>query len=303
MRCDNSRMPLYSMSTRRSQRLRASCQIPETACRHSFQTQNLLLTMTRAKASTSTQPSVRQHFFDNHACVSPTPRESRISLSSHATASALSAHKETQARARAPSNNLGTNPFLDSVFLEYLQPEDITYLCSKGSFSIPEREYAETFIEEYFKRIHPIVPVLEEVKLCNAFNHATDRTISLFVFQALLFASCPVSSGDPSGGARRLTDRISVRAPGNFTSMRLQRQAGRAEAAIHSSHGELTWIVAYREIKGILSVLKVVVRSGGRDKAVCKNAGCPSAYPSHIGRSTPSRQPVVDPSHRERHVD
>lgn len=89
--------------------------------------------------------------------------------------------------------NLYQFPFLVSDSFEQLQPEDIAYLGSNGSFTLPERRFTTVFIEQYFKKIHPVVPVLEEVQLWKSFQSDSEQTISLFVFQALLFASCPVS--------------------------------------------------------------------------------------------------------------
>lgn len=88
---------------------------------------------------------------------------------------------------------LDANPFLMLDGLKHLGPEDFAFLGSKGSLSVPDREYTREFITQYFIRIHPILPILHEVKFWRAFEEDNREKISLFVFQALLFASCPVS--------------------------------------------------------------------------------------------------------------
>ncbi len=93
----------------------------------------------------------------------------------------------------ASSSCLDDNPFLLSDGLKHLAPEDFAFLGSKGSLSVPDRAYTREFITQYFIRIHPILPVLDEVKFWRAFEGGSSEKISLFVFQSLLFASCPVS--------------------------------------------------------------------------------------------------------------
>lgn len=94
----------------------------------------------------------------------------------------------------ASSYYLDAYPFLLSDGLKHLAPEDLAFLGSKGSLSVPDRAYTREFITQYFIRIHPILPVLDEVKFWRAFEGDSTEKISLFAFQALLFASCPVST-------------------------------------------------------------------------------------------------------------
>lgn len=97
----------------------------------------------------------------------------------------------------ANSFHLGDYPFFLSDRLSSLEPEDLTFLSSKGSLSIPSRAYTKEFVTQYFVRIHPILPVLDEIQFWNAFEGNSTEKVSLFVFQALLFASCPVSAYIP----------------------------------------------------------------------------------------------------------
>lgn len=93
--------------------------------------------------------------------------------------------------------HLGDYTFLLSDRLLSLAPEDLTFLSSKGSLSIPDRTYTKEFVTQYFLRIHPILPVLDEIQVWDAFEGNSTEKVSLFVFQALLFASCPVSNQIP----------------------------------------------------------------------------------------------------------
>jgi hypothetical protein len=97
----------------------------------------------------------------------------------------------------ANSFRLGDYPFLLSDRLSSLAPEDLAFLSSKGSLTIPDRAYTKEFVTQYFLRIHPILPVLDEIQVWNAFEGNSTEKVSLFVFQALLFASCPVSNQIP----------------------------------------------------------------------------------------------------------
>jgi hypothetical protein len=92
------------------------------------------------------------------------------------------------------SSHLEDYPFLWSDGLTSLAPEDLPFLGSKGSLSIPDRADAKEFVIQYFLRIHPILPVLDEIQFWRAFEGDGTEKVSLFVFQALLFASCPAST-------------------------------------------------------------------------------------------------------------
>jgi hypothetical protein len=74
-----------------------------------------------------------------------------------------------------------------------LSSEDKAFLFAKGSLSLPSRELATYFVEKFFQRIHPVAPVIDEAQFWRIWDGKCEEKFSLFVFQALLFASCPVS--------------------------------------------------------------------------------------------------------------
>ncbi|KAJ5654693.1 Transcription factor [Penicillium lividum] len=84
--------------------------------------------------------------------------------------------------------DLDKHGFLYTDDLKCLPSEDIQYLSLKKSLSIPAS--TQVFVESYFKKIHPMLPVLDEMQFWRAFGDHTEK-ISIFVFQALMFASAP----------------------------------------------------------------------------------------------------------------
>ncbi|KAJ6005224.1 Transcription factor, partial [Penicillium sp. IBT 35674x] len=84
--------------------------------------------------------------------------------------------------------------FLCTQNLKCLPSEDINYLSIKGSLNIPSHHTTRELVEDYFKRIHPMLPVLDEAQFWRAFRGDPAEKISLFVFQALIFAISPFMS-------------------------------------------------------------------------------------------------------------
>ncbi|RAQ73039.1 hypothetical protein COH20_007456 [Aspergillus flavus] len=82
-------------------------------------------------------------------------------------------------------------PFLTLNGLAILPQEDVTYLASKGSLSVPDWSTINEFARQYFLQIHPCLPVLDEAGFWRISADSASHTISLFVLQALLFSSCP----------------------------------------------------------------------------------------------------------------
>lgn len=74
--------------------------------------------------------------------------------------------------------------------------DDVAFLSSKGALAVPERGLMNEFIRQYFLQIHPSIPVLDEAQVWEIYEQRDMEThagqISLYLFQALLFASCPV---------------------------------------------------------------------------------------------------------------
>ncbi|KAF4464081.1 cutinase transcription factor 1 beta [Fusarium albosuccineum] len=84
-------------------------------------------------------------------------------------------------------------PFLD-LDISALSPGDVQYLETQGCFRVPTRQALDEFVREYFLHVHPGLPLLDESMFWDMYSgHAQPQgqsNLSLFVFQAMLFASC-----------------------------------------------------------------------------------------------------------------
>ncbi|KAJ0422953.1 hypothetical protein BJY00DRAFT_310554 [Aspergillus carlsbadensis] len=88
-------------------------------------------------------------------------------------------------------------PFLELRGMTTLDREDIAFLSSKGCLSIPEESVLDEFVRQYFLHIHPTSPVIDEAEFWRVYrNPAAGKKISLFVFQAILFAGSPYVSAE-----------------------------------------------------------------------------------------------------------
>lgn len=95
---------------------------------------------------------------------------------------------------------LEEHPFLDTETIRALPYKDVEVLRQKGSLVVPDRETSMEFIDQYFRRIHPSVPMLDEAQFMRVFDRDSTQKLSLFVFQAVLFAASPISNHVTSYG-------------------------------------------------------------------------------------------------------
>jgi hypothetical protein len=89
--------------------------------------------------------------------------------------------------------------FLELKDLPELPAEDVKYLEMKGSLHVPTGAILGEFVRQYFLHVHPCLPVINEADFWNLYKNRVDHsgrpcTISLFTFQAMLFASAAVCS-------------------------------------------------------------------------------------------------------------
>ncbi|KAF5681399.1 cutinase transcription factor 1 beta [Fusarium denticulatum] len=84
-------------------------------------------------------------------------------------------------------------PFL-TVDMSGLEPDDVYYLESRNCLSVPTPDALDDFIREYFLHVHPGLPLLDEAQFWAVYSGDKEPrgepTISLFLFQAMLFVSC-----------------------------------------------------------------------------------------------------------------
>lgn len=90
-------------------------------------------------------------------------------------------------------------PFIKLDFQSNLPPQDVNFLEQQVCFRVPARLALDEMIREYFLHVHPSLPILDEGKFWEMYTYQRNVNskerpgISLFVFQAMLFASCSVS--------------------------------------------------------------------------------------------------------------
>jgi hypothetical protein len=82
-------------------------------------------------------------------------------------------------------------------------PQDVEFLKSQGSFQIPVAPALDEFARRYFIHVHPHLPMIDESAFWDAFdgtsrNRRPKFSISIFTFQAMLFACCSVSKRQPA---------------------------------------------------------------------------------------------------------
>jgi hypothetical protein len=87
--------------------------------------------------------------------------------------------------------------FIEAESLSHIEPNDFKFLEHKGCFHLPARPILDDFVRQYFLHVHPVLPVLDERVFWELYfpsgRRQALRKIPLFVFRAMLFASCSVS--------------------------------------------------------------------------------------------------------------
>lgn len=89
--------------------------------------------------------------------------------------------------------------FLHLGNLDCLEEKDVEVLEAQGCLRVPTRERLREFLLQYFRHIHPLLPIIHECGFWARFagEHTSEvyaGGISLLLLQAMLFASCHVST-------------------------------------------------------------------------------------------------------------
>lgn len=105
-----------------------------------------------------------------------------------------------------------TYPFLIVSNLAGLCPQDVAFLEAKGAFHVPIKPILDEFIRQYFLHVHPLCPLLHEGEFWSVYRQderaGPAKTISLLLFQAVIFASSSVSPPLPSSSTSSLTSKF-----------------------------------------------------------------------------------------------
>jgi hypothetical protein len=96
-------------------------------------------------------------------------------------------------------------PFVVVSNLTSMPAEDINYLEVKGCLKLPVRKYLDEFLAQYFRYIHPVMPLIDEGLFWEMYGDGNrvmyewDPRISLLVLYSMLFASCSFVSPSTLG--------------------------------------------------------------------------------------------------------
>ncbi|KAK9422985.1 putative Short chain dehydrogenase reductase [Seiridium unicorne] len=87
-------------------------------------------------------------------------------------------------------------PFIDAGAMWQLSQLDLSFLDQSGCLQLPVKQILDEFVNEYFTHVHCFLPLLNEAEFWTTYaTEATappaERKLSLIVFQAILFISCP----------------------------------------------------------------------------------------------------------------
>ncbi|KAL2861971.1 hypothetical protein BJX68DRAFT_14041 [Aspergillus pseudodeflectus] len=181
---------MFSQHGRRASRACVSCHQRKLRCDASFRGCPCTRCLQDGKETCILReklPRFSRNFYQNVLTGSPTSDE-------RPTRRADDAH--TRDATPPGSVDFSRYSFLELNNLQALDKEDVSYLRSKGCFSLPEQPALDEFITKFFLHTHPQTPVLDEAKFWRVYLQrdgpiqSSDQKISLFVFHAMLFMAC-----------------------------------------------------------------------------------------------------------------
>lgn len=87
--------------------------------------------------------------------------------------------------------------FVELDRLSSLPMNDVHVLMVNGCLEIPPKAAVNIFVRKYFLLLHPLLPIIDEAQFWEIYNQSNKYLsrpgkISLFLFQAMLLASCAV---------------------------------------------------------------------------------------------------------------
>lgn len=87
--------------------------------------------------------------------------------------------------------------FLKSDDFSHVPAQDINFLGVEGALHVPAKPELDQFLMEYFRHIHPQLPLFDEAAfwIANDEFYSTQNQkyqVSIFTFQSMLFACCNV---------------------------------------------------------------------------------------------------------------
>ncbi|UPL02901.1 hypothetical protein LCI18_013835 [Fusarium solani-melongenae] len=84
--------------------------------------------------------------------------------------------------------------FLSVDNIHNMLPADLNYVESQGCLKVPERSALDQLVQQYFRYVHPILPLMDEADFWDMYYQQSTETpavqIHLVLLQAILFAAC-----------------------------------------------------------------------------------------------------------------
>ena len=90
-----------------------------------------------------------------------------------------------------------TYSFLRNPELHGILSQDLSFLITQGCFMVPQRAALDEFMRQYFRHVHPMLPLLNEADVWRSYKLqgrgcSEGEKISILVLQGILFTSCGV---------------------------------------------------------------------------------------------------------------
>lgn len=88
--------------------------------------------------------------------------------------------------------------FIEAESFSHLASDDFKFLEFKGCFHLPAKHILDKFVEQYFKYVHPALPLVDEREFFELYEgnrqrRKSSKKVPLFLFRCMLFASASVS--------------------------------------------------------------------------------------------------------------
>ena len=77
--------------------------------------------------------------------------------------------------------------------------EDLSYLRSKGAFSVPSEELCDELICSYFRHVHPLVPIVDAQSFLHQYLEHGYQNVNLLLLWSMFFAAANVSIQTTAG--------------------------------------------------------------------------------------------------------
>ena len=131
----------------------------------------------------------------------PTPSTANDPSQDHSGVSTTSGTAFTSPDWRPPTTTCVTflhYPFLSVSNIHSMLPADINHVESQGCFRVPGRSVLGQLVQQYFRYVHPILPLMDEGDFWDMYHGRSTKipapNTHLVLLQAMLFAACTVSS-------------------------------------------------------------------------------------------------------------